>query len=43
MIRKFKIIYILNGRTKVKEVEATSKYNAKRLFYDIIRIEEVKE
>lgn len=49
MIRKFKIIYILNGRTKVKEIEATSKYNAKRRFYlteradDIIRIEEVKE
>lgn len=47
--RKFRVIYWLNGNKKVKEVEAFSKYDAKRVFYitnsadDIIRIEEVRE
>lgn len=49
MKRKYKVIYWLNGNQCVKEVEAFSKYDAKRVFYltnsadDIIRIEEVKE
>ena len=47
--RKFKVIYWLRGQKKAAEVEAFSKYDAKRVFYltynadDIIRIEEVKE
>lgn len=47
--RKFKVIYWLRGNTQTAEVEAFSKYDAKRVFYltydadDIIRIEEVKE
>lgn len=47
--RKFKVIYWLSNNQCVKEVEAYSKYDAKRVFYltysadDIIRIEEVKE
>lgn len=47
--RKFKVIYWLNGNQCVKEIEASSKYEAKQRFYfttvadDIIRIEEVKE
>ena len=49
MKRKFKVIYWLNGNVKTVELEADSKYNAKRLFHlsyaadDIIRIEEVVE
>lgn len=45
--RTFKIIYWSNGRKKVAEVDACSKYDAKMRFYvshsftDIIRIEEV--
>lgn len=48
-LKKFKVIYWLNGNQYVKEVEAYSKYNAKQRFYlttsadDIIRIEEVTE
>lgn len=49
MLRKFKITYWLDGDKKVKEVLASSKYNAKTRFYltekadDIISIEEVTE
>ena len=49
MLRKFKVVYMLNGRQKSKEILATSKYNAKRRFYlteradDILCIEEVDE
>lgn len=49
MLRKFKVIYWLDGNKKVKEVLASSKYDAKRRFLlhekadDIIRIEEVTE
>ena len=49
MKRKFKIVFWLNGNKQTTEVEAYSKYDAKRVFYlttsadDIIRIEEVKE
>lgn len=48
-IRKFRVIYWLNGEKKVQEVEAFSKYHAKLTFSlkftcdDIIRIEEVTE
>ena len=47
--RKFKVLYWYCGNKKKAEVEAYSKYDAKRVFYlsydadDIIRIEEVKE
>ena len=47
--RKFKVVYWLRGNLKVVEVEAFSKYDAKRVFYlsyecdDIDHIEEVKE
>lgn len=47
--RKFKVIYYLRGQKRAAEVEAFSKYDAKRVFYitheadDIVRIEEVKE
>lgn len=47
--QKFKVIFWFNGNIKKVEVEAFSKYDAKRVFYltnaadDIIRIEEVKE
>lgn len=47
--RKFKVVYRLRGNRRTAEVEAFSKYDAKRVFYltheadDIIRIEEVKE
>lgn len=46
---KFRVIYWLNGNVCVKEIEAYSKYNAKKRFHlttdadDIIRIEEVTE
>ena len=46
---KFKVIYWLGGNTRTAEVEAFSKYDAKRVFYlthtadDIIRIEEMKD
>jgi hypothetical protein len=49
MLRKFKITYWLDGDTRVKEILATSKYNAKIRFYltdkadDIISIVEVSE
>lgn len=48
-LRKFKVIYWSNGKKSVQEIEAFSKYDAKRRFYtrysadDIIRIEEVKD
>lgn len=48
-LKKFRVIYWLNGNQCVKEVEAYSKYDAKKRFYfttsadDIVRIEEVKE
>lgn len=48
-LKKFKVIYWNNGNKCVAEVEAYSKYDAKRRFYmtypcdDIIRIEEVAE
>lgn len=48
-MKKYKIIYWLNGDLKVTKIEATSKYNAKMRFYlteqadDIVRIEEVTE
>lgn len=48
-MRKFKVVYWSNGRKKVAEIEAYSKYDAKTRFYashscdDIIRIEEVKD
>ena len=49
MRKKFKVIYWSNGRKRVVEIEASSKYDAKTKFYfkhpcdDIIRIEEVTE
>ena len=49
MLKKFKITYWLDGNKRVKEILATSKYNAKMRFYlhykadDIISIEEVTE
>lgn len=48
-LKKFKVIYWLNGNKCVAEIEAYSKYDAKKRFYfshscdDIIRIEEVTE
>ena len=48
-LKKFKVVYWSNGNKCVAEVEAYSKYNAKKRFYlthscdDIIRIEEVTE
>lgn len=47
--RKFKVIYWYRGNKETAEVEAFSKYDAKRVFYmkyaadDIIRVEEVSE
>lgn len=47
--RKFKVIYWYCGQKRSVEVEAYSKYDAKRVFYmthsadDIVRIEEVKD
>ena len=49
MLRKYKVTYWLNGDKRVKELLASSKYNAKMRFYltekadDIISIEEVTE
>lgn len=49
MLRKFKVTYWLDGNIRVKEILASSKYNAKRRFYlhekadDIISIQEVTE
>lgn len=46
--RKFKVVYWFRGNKYTAEVEAFSKYDAKRVFYvtheadDIIRIEEVE-
>ena len=48
-LRRFKVIYWHNGRKRVEEIDAFSKYDAKKRFYlsypcdDIIRIEEVTE
>ena len=49
MKRKFKVTFLLNGVERDTEIEAYSKYDAKKRFYlttsadNIIRIEEVKE
>lgn len=49
MKKKFKVVFWLNGNKHTTEIEAYSKYDAKKRFYltaaadDIIRIEEVKE
>lgn len=49
MLRKYKVTYWLDGSKRVKEILASSKYNAKMRFYltekadDIISIEEVAE
>lgn len=47
--RKFKVVYWLRGNRRTAEVEAYSKYDAKRVFYmnydadDIDHIEAVEE
>lgn len=48
-LKKYKVVYWNNGNKCVAEVDAYSKYDAKKRFYlkypcdDIIRVEEVAE
>ena len=48
-MKTFKIVYFSNGNTKVKEIQATSEYNARLQFMltqthdDIVSISEVTD